>query len=217
MIEPNHAREELQSILSKSEYTAYYDDSDGLVARLFLDVINLFNELLGMLFPDIEFEASGNSFLVFGLVITGLVILIVAIFLLAKNWKRKRDMKRSKPLQELSQEILSFESHFKIAQELEDKGDFSGATRHLFLALLLYLQDIEWLVTRAWKTNWEYYDEIKRNDKESAARFYECALLFERATYGYHQITKEEFEPFKEQVTKWIHHETHLKTKEKAE
>ena len=68
--------------------------------------------------------------------------------------------------------------HEKKDYELESSGEYSQATRHLFLAILLFFDEKGWLVAKRWKTNWEYYDELVRTDKKRAERFFDFALLY---------------------------------------
>ena len=63
----------------------------------------------------------------------------------------------------------------------------------MFLALLLYFHEKEWLEARIWKTNWEYYEEIRKVNQEWADQFYHLALLFDEATYGERKVDKEEY------------------------
>ncbi|WP_413375327.1 DUF4129 domain-containing protein [Alkalihalobacillus sp. 1P02AB] len=200
MIDPNHAREELEHILSDREYTIYYEDHRGLIEKTIDRIINWIVEQISKLFPNIEEVANGNGYLIFGLVVTGVVLLLIALFFLIRTIQRKRRFRDNKPLHSLSEKEWTYEMYMKEAENLENEGDYTKATRHLFLAILLYFDRREWLLAKPWKTNWEYYDELRSSSKERAERFFEFALLFDRATYGDHRVNLNEYERFKQEA-----------------
>ena len=82
--------------------------------------------------------------------------------------------------------------------------DYTLSTRHLFLALLLYFHEKEWLEARIWKTNWEYYDELKKVNQEWAEQFYHLAYFFDEVTYGERNVQKEEYIQFHNEAMKWL-------------
>jgi hypothetical protein len=113
-------------------------------------------------------------------------------------------MAKQKPLQHLAEKDWSYKDHLAESQKLEEKEDYSLAVRHLFLALLLNFHEREWLQARKWKTNWEYYEELQKVNKEWAEQFYSLALKFDEAAYGEREIKHEEFIPYKQTAMKWL-------------
>ncbi|WP_218212222.1 hypothetical protein, partial [Pseudomonas sp. 2822-15] len=89
-------------------------------------------------------------------------------FLIARTVNRKRIYRDHKPLEAMKELNWSYQNHLDEALRKERLQDYSLATRHLFLALLLYFHDVKWLEARIWKTNWEYYEELKQVNEESA-------------------------------------------------
>ena len=98
----------------------------------------------------------------------------------------------------------SFQKHLNEAKRQEELAQYSHATRHLFLALLLFFHEKEWLEARIWKTNWEYYEELKKVNTDYANQFYDLALLFDEATYGEKSVDQKEFEQFRHAVMNWF-------------
>ena len=93
------------------------------------------------------------------------IALIIGCIFMVRSIQRKRRFRDSKPLEVLTETEWTYEMHEKKAYELESSGEYSQATRHLFLAILLFFDEKGWLVAKRWKTNWEYYDELVRTRK----------------------------------------------------
>jgi hypothetical protein len=98
----------------------------------------------------------------------------------------------------------SFQQHLIEARKLEDLEDYTLSTRHLFLALLLYFHEKEWLVAKIWKTNWEYYDELRKVNQQCADQFYLLASFFDEVTYGERKVQKKEYIQFQMGAMKWF-------------
>jgi hypothetical protein len=204
MLKDSQARDELEKILKEREYQAYYNESKGLIARWWEKVKEWFADLLADLFPSFAPSSAAAGPILIGIIIIIIILLgTIAIFIL-RNRKSNRTLRDYKPLQSMNEMNWSFQRHLSESQKLEENGDYSLATRHLFLALLLYFHEKEWLVARIWKTNWEYYDELRKVNQKWADQFYHLALLFDEVTYGEHLVHKEEFTQFQSSVMKWL-------------
>ena len=203
MVNDNRAKDELEKILNQSEYQVYYQDN-----RNFLEIWwENFKSWISDLLTDwlSSFQASSGvakSFFLL-LLILGVSLFVLVIFLLVRRIRRKRRFKGLQPLQS-NQEDWSYDKHLKEANVQETKENYSVATRHLFLALLLYFDDKEWLVAKIWKTNWEYYDELFKVNPEAAEQFFHLALIFDQVTYGERSMDKLKYDEFKGKVLSWF-------------
>ncbi len=100
---------------------------------------------------------------------------------------------------------LKEDGWIKIASELSADGQLRLALRAVFLATLSMLSDKRLLTIARFKTNREYFIELKRrahSDKELLSLFSENILVFERAWYGDHEVTMEIYEKFKNNYEK---------------
>ncbi|TYS57812.1 DUF4129 domain-containing protein [Sutcliffiella horikoshii] len=204
MLTEPEAREQLAEILDQQEYQVYYADTRNTLQIWWDEFKAWLADLLSRLFPSME-NTSGTAGNIMILVII-LVIVILGAFVityLAKNNPFGRN-KKNKPFQSGVELEWSFQQHVNEAKKFEEVGDFSLATRHLFLGLLLNFHERQWLEAKIWKTNWEYYDELRREQKELAQFFFDFALLFDRATYGKQKIEKDDYLSFRDIALKWI-------------
>ncbi|ADU32471.1 hypothetical protein [Evansella cellulosilytica] len=196
----DHAREQLEKILDTPEYQVYYEDNRGLIERIIDFVLHWIGELLSRLFPNIAIGSGVSGAVFVFIVILGLALLVVIFLLVARTIKRRRTFRDNQPLQAMNEMSWSYEKHLLEAEKHEGKGEYSLATRHMFLGLLLYYHDINWLEAKIWKTNWEYYDELRKVKKSDAELFFKFAILFDEVTYGERLIEKEEYIPFRDEV-----------------
>ncbi|WP_010199593.1 DUF4129 domain-containing protein [Bacillus sp. m3-13] len=204
MLTEPEAREQLEEILDQQEYQVYYADTRNTLQIWWDEFKAWLADLLSRLFPSME-NTSGTAGNIMILVII-LVIVILGAFVityLAKNNPFGRN-KKNKPFQSGVELDWSFQQHVNEAEKFEEVGDFSLATRHLFLGLLLNFHERQWLEAKIWKTNWEYYDELRREQKELAEFFFDFALLFDRATYGKQKIEKDDYLSFRDIALKWV-------------
>ncbi|WP_102275496.1 DUF4129 domain-containing protein [Cytobacillus massiliigabonensis] len=204
MLKDSQARDELEEILQAREYQAYYDESQGLISRWWEKAKEWFANLLADLFPSFAPSSAAAGPILIGIIIIMIIILGIIAFLIIRNRRRNRMLRVNKPLQSMSEINWSFQRHLSESQKLEASGEYTLAARHLFLALLLYFHEKEWLVARIWKTNWEYYDELRKVNHEWAEQFYHLARLFDEVTYGKHVVHKEEFSLFQSTAMKWL-------------
>ncbi|EDL64931.1 DUF4129 domain-containing protein [Bacillus sp. SG-1] len=209
MLYEKNARDELQDILDDREYTVYQPENQGFSQSLWEKIRDTFIDWLNNLFPGYAVSQGGGTMITVVLVILGLAALTITLLLVSRNVINKRKFAQQKPLQHLSEKDWSYREHLAESQKQEEAEEYSPAVRHLFLALLLYFDEKEWLAARKWKTNWDYYEELEKVNKEWAERFYSLALKFDEAAYGGREIQREEFIPYKEQAMKWMN-ETHV-------
>lgn len=198
------AREQLEEILDRQEYQVYYADSRNTLQIWWDEFKAWLAELLSRLFPSME-NTSGTAGNIMVLVIILVILILAALVItyLVKNNRFGRNNK-NKPFQSGVELEWSFQQHINEAKRFEEMGDYSHATRHLFLGLLLNFHERQWLDAKIWKTNWEYYDELKKEQKELAEFFFNFALLFDRATYGKQKIEKDDYLLFRDNTLKWI-------------
>ncbi|MBP3952671.1 DUF4129 domain-containing protein [Bacillus suaedae] len=209
------ARDELEAILSKEEYTQYYDQSQGFFAKWIGKAWTWFLDQLAKLFPAIE-RSSGVPGMVYVVaVVVVVVVLAIVLFLISRNIKRRHDFRENKPLQSMNEINWSSSMHMDELRKREQAGDYKSSTRHLFLALLLHFHENKWLEARIWKTNWEYYDELQKVDQQAASMFNDVALLFDKVTYGEHIVTENEYMHYRGKVMEWL--DSNLQTSNQKE
>ncbi|MEH7392215.1 DUF4129 domain-containing protein [Bacillus sp. JJ1503] len=204
MLETNKAKDELQRILDGKEYRVYYNDSKSMIEVWWEEAKKWIAEQLSKLFPSFEPTSGVSGFILIVILIIVVLLLSIAVFIMARNTKRNRMLRDKKPLQSMKELNWSFQQHLLEARKLESLGEYTLSTRHMFLALLLYFHEREWLEARIWKTNWEYYDELQKVNTGWAKVFFNLTNLFDEATYGEREITKEEFIQFRSEAMYWL-------------
>ncbi|MEH7123183.1 DUF4129 domain-containing protein [Bacillus sp. JJ1773] len=204
MLETNKAKDELQRILDGKEYRVYYNDSKSMIEVWWEEAKKWMAEQLSKLFPSFEPTSGASGFILIVILIIVVVLLSISVFIIARNTKRNRMLRDQKPLQSMKELNWSFQQHLLEAKKLEALGEFTLSTRHMFLALLLYLHEKEWLEARIWKTNWEYYDELQKVNARWAELFFHLAQLFDEATYGEREIMKVEYDKFRSDAMYWL-------------
>jgi hypothetical protein len=160
--------------------------------------------LLQKLFPSFHSASKASVPILIAVIIVVLILLGVAIFFTIRHQRRKRMLRNRKPLQSMKEMNWSFQRHLEETGKQESLGEYSLSTRHLFLALLLYFHEQEWLVARIWKTNWDYYDELRKVNQQDAQQFYQLARFFDEVTYGGRQVRREEYIEFQSEVMNWL-------------
>ncbi|QFT89097.1 hypothetical protein FIU87_10605 [Bacillus sp. THAF10] len=198
------ARQKLADILSKKEYQVYNEDNRNALQRLWDDIKSWLAEWLERLFPSIENASSSAGNVMFILVAMVVFALAVILIITISRIRINRRVKSNQPFTSEDEWSWTYRKHMEKAEDLENQQEYTLATRHLFLAMLLYCHEQEWLEAKIWKTNWEYYDELKANKKDFAASFYHLAQVFDRATYGKQSILKEEYLPYRDRLIAFI-------------
>ncbi|WP_335869085.1 DUF4129 domain-containing protein [Bacillus sp. 2205SS5-2] len=204
MINESKAKEKIEQIVDEEEYQAYYQNSEGLLVSLWEKVKEWLLDLLVRLFPSLNPTSDTSTVLLIVLIVLFVGVLLLVLFTLSRNKLSKRRFHQNKPLENQGELHWSFQKHQEEADVHANQRSFSLATRHLFLALLLYFDEKQWLQTKIWKTNWEYYEELRKVNQIIAEKFYRLALLFDEVAYGEHTVTEEEFRQFQAQVMEWL-------------
>lgn len=204
MESPDKAREELEKILSQREYQIYYENQDNLIQSWWKEIQQWFNEIINTLFFGFEPSSGVGDTLLLTLI--GIVVLLVlfAGFLIVRTIIRKRTFREQKPFQSVGEMEWSVLQHLKEAKKQEDEQNYSLATRHQFLALLLHFHERNWLTAHIWKTNWDYVNELQKENKERATAFYELAQTFDEVFYGDRMIEHQEYVNYQKQIEKWL-------------
>ena len=201
----DEARDNLEEILNGSEYKAYA--SENVLTKLLDNVKEWLAEKLANLFPSFVPTSGMASSLLIIIIIFVVLVLLVTLTLSIRSGLRRRKFRYKKPLQTMNEMQWSFESHLAEAKRQEELEEYSLATRHMFLALLLFFHEKEWLEARVWKTNWEYYEELRKVHEGRADRFYHLAILFDEVAYGERFIQREEYEEYRNEAQSWIDRE----------
>ncbi|MGP4039987.1 DUF4129 domain-containing protein [Gracilibacillus sp. D59] len=197
-------REQLNDILNKEEYQVYYDDNRSFLERIWDKVSDWIGDILQKLFDSFEPASTAGN-----LIIVLIVLLVSAVFLfgiitLVMFTVRKRRLSKQQLFTIREELNWRYNDHLQASKEYESQANYQLATRHQFLALLLILDENRLLQAKQWKTNWDYYDELKQSNKPLAVDFYNLALFFEKVTYGEQTIAEDDYRKYKEQVNRWI-------------
>lgn len=198
------AKESIEAILNQQEYQVYYQDHRNFIQVWWDKFKAWIGDLLSNWFSSFEPTSSVGDALIILALIVAVILVFLVIFLSSRNWVRKRRFKYRHPLQQLNEEDWSSQNHLNEANRLEQIEAYPEATRHLFLTFLLVLHEYEWLEARMWKTNWEYYDELKGTKSNLANDFYQLALFFEEVRYGEHIIEAKAYVSYRNQIEKWL-------------
>ena len=200
MAETDEIRRQLEEIVSKREYTQYHSEKNNWLYQVYEKIL----EQLAEWFPSFEVTSTRFDFTSVVVVLTVVCLLVVAAVLLIIRYRNKKRMSRVQAIGSMMDENWSYQQYEQEAHRLSAAGDYTGAVRHLFLAMLLYFETRGIITIRQAKTNWEYYDELTAVNEELAKTFYRCALMFDKATYGHHFVSDAEYSPFKEDVMQII-------------
>lgn len=213
MLDPSKARDTLENILNRKEYRVYQDGTKGLLETWWEKAKEWVADRLSKLFPSMESASSASGPVLIGIIVVVVLFLLIFTFFMVRNIRRNRTFREKKPLQSLKEMNWSYQKHIEEAKKQEEQGEYTLSTRHLFLALLLYLHDKEWLEARIWKTNWEYYEELRKIHQFRADQFFLLANFFDEVTYGERKVSKEEYRNFSIEINKWLaeHEVEHLR------
>ncbi|MBO0995089.1 DUF4129 domain-containing protein [Bacillus sp. SD088] len=209
MLDPEKARQDLEEVLNGKEYQVYNQDTQNILQIWWSKAKQWLIDQLEKLFPSIETIDTSANILLITLIVIVVLLLAITITLFIRLRVRKRRFRHQKPLQNLSEMEWSYQRHLAETKKLEEVGDYRKATRHLFLALLLYFNQCRWLEAKIWKTNWEYYAELKRTHPAWAQKFYSLAHFFDKVTYGEHQIEEIEYEHYKKDILAGLEEKQH--------
>ncbi|MBS4208019.1 DUF4129 domain-containing protein [Bacillus sp. FJAT-50079] len=201
MINVEKARDELENILQGKEYTAY---NASKVESWWEKAKDWIADQLAKLFPSFEAASAAAGPLLVIIIIAVLILIAVVVFLLVRYSGRRMKYREQSPFQSMREIDWSFPMHLEEAKRREELAEYSLAIRHLFLALLLYFHEKQWLIARVWKTNGEYYQELKKVNQKWANEFHDLALIFDEVTYGEKSVLEEEYIQFRIKAMKWL-------------
>ncbi|WP_222599389.1 DUF4129 domain-containing protein [Aquibacillus kalidii] len=193
------AKQQLESILNKQEYQAYYKNHESFIGMWWDRAKEWIGDLLSDWFRSFEPTSGVSEGILMIIVIVAICLILLLVVYLWKNVSRARKF-RASPIQTLHEMDWTYERHITEAEKYEEKGNYTLASRHMFLALLLFLHEKEWLEAKIWKTNWDYYEELSKRDRSQAEQFFELTLLFDEATYGERNIERDEHQRYRSSI-----------------
>jgi Domain of unknown function (DUF4129) len=204
MIDIEQARDKIEEILSRDEYRVYLEDNRSLIQKWWDSVKEWITNLFADLFSSINPANGFATGLVVLMLVVVILLILVAGFFAVRNWRRKITYRNQAPLYQKHERDWGFGEHFEEAIRQEAARDYQLATRHLFLALLLYFHEKGYIEARIWKTNWEYGQELGKTDRKLAESFLQLARIFDKVVYGEQTVEKESFLTYKEAISNWL-------------
>ncbi|MHC0037601.1 DUF4129 domain-containing protein [Pseudoneobacillus sp. C159] len=202
-IDPNQAKDELEKILAEKQYQIYYRQDQHTLADLLERLQAWINRHLAKLLPEQNFRDDVSEWISYGMVGAGIFVVLFLLILFSSRVVREKRF-YAKPVGTEQELELSTKSHLNEAEQHYAAGDSRTALRHLFLAYLLYLDEKQWIVARAWKTNGEYIEELEILQRDRAAEFRKLAHTFEATWYGGRQVTAESYLDYRNQVLELV-------------
>ncbi|WP_010530896.1 DUF4129 domain-containing protein [Lentibacillus jeotgali] len=207
MAKTDNKQKQLQEILDQNEYQIYYEDNRNLLEVWWGRLTNWIGEQLAKVFSGLE-PSSGFADLVLIIIIAAVLILVgFVVYQRVRQTRSSRGFTEIKPLESLNETKWTYNDHLQAAQNQERTGDYTVAARHMFLALLLYSHEKEWLKARNWKTNWEYLAELKHVNKHLAESFRQLALVFDEVVYGERVLEQDDYIRYRNETMKWLYNE----------
>lgn len=204
MVDANKAREELQHIMERKEYRVYYEDTQNILEIWWGKAKDWIADQLSKLIPSFTPSSSAAEIVLIAICLVLVVMLGFAVFLITRKTIRNRTLRNKIPLQSIEELNWTYHQHLAEARKQEATGNYTLSSRHMFLALLLFFHEKEWLEARIWKTNWEYYEELRKVNSDWAELFSNLAYLFDEVTYGKRNVRKEEYIQYREQAMFWL-------------
>lgn len=202
MKQTNEVRDELEKILSEQEYQAYYNQT--FLERMWARVQEWLNDVLASVFGNMGATGFSSTLFIYFVIIILIIVGIIVLVHMNPSFSKRSKIGKHAPIYSSHELEWTFEMHLVEAKRQEEKMDFTKATRHSFLATLLFFHEKEWLKAKIWKTNWEYYEELLKVNRDAANFFKEVVQLFDEATYGERKIQQKEYEIFAKDVEQWI-------------
>jgi hypothetical protein len=204
MLDPSKARDTLEEILNRKEYKVYENGSKGFLETWWEKAKEWVANQLSKLFPSMESASNASGPVLIAIITLGVLFFFIFAFFMVRTSRRNRLFREKKPLQSRKEMNWTYPKHLLEAKKQEEAGEYSLATRHVFLALLLFLHEKEWLVARIWKTNWEYYEELRKVHQQRAEQFFHLADFFDEVSYGERKVNSEEYKKFSIEVNRWL-------------
>ncbi|KGX90656.1 DUF4129 domain-containing protein [Pontibacillus marinus] len=205
MSKAQQAKEKLDQILEQDEYQVYYEEQENPFQYLLNQIGEWLLRMFQKLFPQIQITDQAVDVTMYVLGAVGIVILILLVVLIKRNLASNRTSRsNAHPIQHKDELAWSSDKHLQEASSYKQKGDYQQAIRHVFLAMLLYFDQQKWIEARVWKTNWDYYEELKKINLVWATQFYELAQRFDEVTYGEREVDEQEYESYRQQALEWL-------------
>lgn len=205
MSKAQQAKEKLDQILGQEEYQVYYEEQENLFQYLLNQIGEWLLRMFQKLFPQIQITDQAVDVTMYILGAVGIVVLVLLIVLIKRNLTSNRTSRsKAYPVQHKDELAWSSDKHLQEASSYKQKGDYQQAIRHVFLSMLLYFDQQKWIEARVWKTNWDYYEELKRVNLAWANQFYELAQRFDEVTYGEREVDEQEYESYRQQALEWL-------------
>ncbi|WP_079477670.1 DUF4129 domain-containing protein [Halobacillus salinus] len=194
------SKQQIERILEQEEYQAYEKVQEGPVQSLREMVRKWLEDLLQNLFPNASLNSPGVEGLIYLIGLFGIGLLLFLIVRLVQSTKRQSELKNSAPLRHSSHLEWSYLEHLEEAKKFEREGDLKEATRHAFLALLLNLNERNYIAARVFKSNGDYVEELAKSDRTLALSFRELAVFFDQVAYGNQSTTEEQYRSYDQKV-----------------
>jgi hypothetical protein len=196
-------RARIERILARSEYVPA-EKKESAIQRWLTKVRDKIVELLMRLFGGRRAPSGGFNAGTVSLfrVIIAIILLAAASLALGKMMRRWR-LRREKEKDEDMREVLGEELDDDVtanelltrANELARQGDFRGAIRRAYIALLCDLEQRGKVRLHRAKTNRDYLDELKP-ERSLYPTFSVMTGAFEHVWYGHELATESEFNDF---------------------
>lgn len=192
-------KQQLQRILEQHEYTVYHQASGN---SLWAWIKKLLRQLWDLLPPLHLSNGAGET------VTSILAFIVLALLSWTIYWFVKQIVRQgryNKKL-ELSDIELTWAWHDYLlkAEAFHSEGAWREGVRYVFLGLLFYLHEKEWVSIEKWKTNGEYGEELKSRRGLWMPLFQGSAKLFDQVWYGKAFIDEAGLRSFLDEVQEMI-------------
>lgn len=205
MADPAQVKHELKHILQQNQYRVYHEDHRNFLQVWWDKAKDWLGEQIAKLFHSYQPSDSLATIILMAIMMAMLILIALVVYLSIRTAKRKRAFNERPPLSAFSEQQWTSQGHLQEAYRHESEENYAPAVRHLFLALLLRFDEKGWLTAKSWKTNGEYYDELRKKDKVRADAFFALALLFDSVFYGEYQLPKDEYDTYRRDIMTWLH------------
>ncbi|WP_058305867.1 DUF4129 domain-containing protein [Gracilibacillus massiliensis] len=197
-------REQLKEILSNKEYQVYYEDNRSFIEKIWDRIKEWLGDILSKVFESFDPSTTVGNSIITVIVLVILLAVVIGIVAIVMTVTRRKRLKNHQPFASSNQLEWGYQEHLDVAKQYASEEAYRLATRHQFLAFLLLLNEKSLLTAKLWKTNWDYYDELKQSKHALAQDFYQLALFFDKSAYGEQQITQEDYQNYQAKITDWI-------------
>lgn len=201
------AKEKIKEILNHSEYTAYHG-SKNFIEIWWERANEWIGDLLAKWFDSFQPTSGLSESIILTVILVTLGLICFLVVFIVKQVRKNITFRNHNPIQSIGGMEWSYQKHLQEAEKQAEEGQYTVATRHLFLSLLLFYHKRGWLQARDWKTNWEYYDELYKVNQKGATQFFNLALLFDEVTYGERDVRDDEFFHHRMEALKWMKDQT---------